>query len=158
MRAEHAPGRHRRAGVTLMGIGFGLMVLIGFAGESPSSAVGVGGFVVILGLAFFINSLFELLGGFFALNHCRVLHAHKQMRGVSFVSAGFFTLWGFWNLYYYTALAQPLSFFGAVFLVAANAFYLGMMAYYRSTEAHLDEHCIYLGTESAALTKSGDQS
>ena len=54
--------RHRRAGITLMGVGFGLMVLIGFAGERGDlgSAVGVGGFLVVLGAAFFINSLFEL--------------------------------------------------------------------------------------------------
>ncbi len=54
-----APGRHRRAGVTLMGIGFGLMLLIGVAGDSMSSGIGVGGFLVIMGLAFFINSLFD---------------------------------------------------------------------------------------------------
>lgn len=52
-------GRHRRAGVTLMGVGFGLMVLIAFAGEAPESAIGVGGFLVVIGIAFFINSLFE---------------------------------------------------------------------------------------------------
>jgi hypothetical protein len=56
---DRAPGRHRRAGVALMGVGFGLMVLIGFAGDSPSSAVGVGGFLVVVGLAFFINSRFD---------------------------------------------------------------------------------------------------
>ena len=56
---ERSPGRHRRAGVTLMGVGFGLMVLIAFAGESPSSALGVGGFLVVIGLAFFLNSLFD---------------------------------------------------------------------------------------------------
>jgi hypothetical protein len=56
---ERAPGRHRRAGVTLMGVGFGLMVLIGVAGDNLSSGIGVGGFLVIMGLAFFINSLFE---------------------------------------------------------------------------------------------------
>jgi hypothetical protein len=54
-----APRRHRSAGVTLMGVGFGLMVLITFAGESPSSALGVGGFLVVIGFAFFLNSLFE---------------------------------------------------------------------------------------------------
>jgi hypothetical protein len=54
-----AGGRHRRAGITLMGIGFGLMVLIGFAGEAPQAAIGVGGFLVVIGLAFFVNSLFE---------------------------------------------------------------------------------------------------
>jgi hypothetical protein len=52
-------GRHRRAGVTLMGMGFGLMMLIGVAGGNMSSGIGVGGFLVILGLAFFINGLFE---------------------------------------------------------------------------------------------------
>jgi hypothetical protein len=56
---ERSPGRHRRAGVTLMGVGFGLMVLIGVAGGSMSSGIGVGGFLVIMGLAFFINSLFD---------------------------------------------------------------------------------------------------
>jgi hypothetical protein len=54
-----SPGRHRRAGVTLMGVGFGLMLLIGVAGDSMSSGIGVGGFLVVIGLAFFINGLFE---------------------------------------------------------------------------------------------------
>ncbi|HZR23136.1 MAG TPA: DUF6249 domain-containing protein [Vicinamibacterales bacterium] len=55
-----APERHRRAGVILMGVGFGLMVLIGFAdrGRNISEAFGVGGFIVILGAAFLVSSLF----------------------------------------------------------------------------------------------------
>jgi len=56
---ERSPGRHRRAGFTLMGVGFGLMLLIGVAGDSLSSGIGIGGFLVIMGSAFFINSLFE---------------------------------------------------------------------------------------------------
>jgi hypothetical protein len=56
---ERSPGRHRRAGVTLMGVGFGLMLLIGVAGDSMSSGIGIGGFLVIMGIAFFVNSLFE---------------------------------------------------------------------------------------------------
>jgi hypothetical protein len=52
-------GRHRRAGITLMGVGFGLMVMIGFAGGEPGAAIGVGGFLVIMGAAFLVNSLFE---------------------------------------------------------------------------------------------------
>jgi hypothetical protein len=51
--------RHRRAGITLLGVGFGLMFLIGVAGNDPQAGIGVGGFLVILGVAFFINSLFE---------------------------------------------------------------------------------------------------
>ena len=52
-------GRHRRAGVTLMGVGFGLMVLIGFTANEASVAIGVGGFLVVIGIAFFINSLID---------------------------------------------------------------------------------------------------
>src|SRR5947209_19817342 len=54
-----APGRHRRAGITLMGVGFGLLMLIGIAGGAMNEGIGVGGFFVIMGLAFFINGLFD---------------------------------------------------------------------------------------------------
>jgi len=57
---RHGAGRHRRAGVTIMGVGFGLMVMIGFAGGEPGVGVGVGGFLAIMGLAFFINGLSTL--------------------------------------------------------------------------------------------------
>lgn len=98
-----------------------------------------------------INGSFELAAGLFVLNHCRVLKAHKSLRGVSMISMGFFTLWGVWNMYYYPALGQPLSFYGGVFVVAANAFYFGMALHYRRQEALciFDEHQIYLGAESA---------
>jgi hypothetical protein len=52
-------GRHRRAGVTVMGVGCGLMILIAFAGGDPQTAIGVGGFLAVIGLAFFINSLID---------------------------------------------------------------------------------------------------
>ena len=91
----------------------------------------------------FINGLFELLSGAFTLNNCRVLHLHKQARGVSMLSVAFFTVWGLWNLYYYPALNQPLSFYGALFIVSANALYLGMMFSYRSRDVL---GSIYLGT------------
>jgi Domain of unknown function (DUF6249) len=51
--------RHRRSGVLLMGIGFGLMFLISVAANSPSAGVGVGGFLVIFGLALLVLSRFN---------------------------------------------------------------------------------------------------
>jgi uncharacterized membrane protein len=51
--------RHRRAGVTLIGVGLGVMMLITFAGEQPRQGIGVGGVFVMLGLAFVVNSLLE---------------------------------------------------------------------------------------------------
>jgi hypothetical protein len=58
-RESRGAGRHRRAGITLLGVGLGLMLLISFAGEAPQTGFGVGGFIAMIGLAFFINSLFE---------------------------------------------------------------------------------------------------
>ncbi len=62
---ERGPGRsggnrNRRLGITMIGVGFGLMVMISFAGNSPENGLGIGGFLVILGIAFFINGLFDL--------------------------------------------------------------------------------------------------
>jgi hypothetical protein len=55
-----APSRFRSAGVTVMGMGLGLMFLIGFAGGEPGVAIGVGGAIMIVGITFFINGM---LGG-----------------------------------------------------------------------------------------------
>jgi hypothetical protein len=65
MRSRHergsyrAHGRYRRAGVTLLGVGFGLMLMLSFLTDEPRIGVGVGGFLAVLGLAFFLNSMFE---------------------------------------------------------------------------------------------------
>jgi uncharacterized protein DUF6249 len=56
--SSRAPERHRRAGVTLMGVGFGLMLMLCMLAEG-TVGLGVGGFLVLLGLAFFINGIFE---------------------------------------------------------------------------------------------------
>ncbi len=56
---RRGPGRHRRSGIILMGVGFGLMVLIGFSSGEMSNGIGVGGFLVLLGVAFIVVSFFE---------------------------------------------------------------------------------------------------
>ena len=81
-----------------------------------------------------INGAIEAVAGFFVLNHCRVLYAHKETRGVSIVSSLFFMCWGFWNLYYYPHLNQPISYYGGLFVVTANALYIGMMVRYHYAE------------------------
>jgi type IV secretory pathway VirB2 component (pilin) len=50
--------RLRSAGVILIAVGLGLMVLMTYAAGVPREGLGVGGFIVILGLGFFVNSLF----------------------------------------------------------------------------------------------------
>jgi hypothetical protein len=51
--------RHRSAGVTLVGVGLGAMLLIGLLTTSPRMGVGIGGFLVLLGIACLVNSAFE---------------------------------------------------------------------------------------------------
>src|SRR5262245_25195336 len=53
----YGPIRHRGAGWRLLGVGFGPIVLIGFTSRDASVAIGVGGFLVVPGIAFSITSL-----------------------------------------------------------------------------------------------------
>jgi hypothetical protein len=60
LQARYRPyGRHRRGGITLIGVGLGLMVLITFVDSNPRDGIGVGGFLVIIGVAFLINGMLE---------------------------------------------------------------------------------------------------
>ena len=78
-----------------------------------------------------VNGLFEVLSGFMILNHCRCLLKDKQVKGVSILSTVFFSLWGFWNLYYYPSLGQWFSFYGGLLLVFANVLWVGLMIRYK---------------------------
>lgn len=76
------------------------------------------------------NAAFELAGGLFIFNHCRVLYHDKQVKGVSIVSTVFFSTWGLWNLYYYPSLDQWISFAGGIVITFANLLWIAMMLYY----------------------------
>ena len=54
---RHSGHRHRTAGIVVMSVGFGLMLLIAFTSGEVNVGIGVGGFLVILGLGFFLISL-----------------------------------------------------------------------------------------------------
>lgn len=79
----------------------------------------------------FVNGAFEMLGGFFILNHCLAVHRDKSVKGVSIVSTVFFALWGVWNLYYYPSLNQWWSFVGGLFIVFANVAWIWLLIKYR---------------------------
>jgi len=57
-RVQHrqAGSRFRAGGIMVMSVGFGLMTLLWFVGV-PREGVGIGGFLVILGLGMLVNSL-----------------------------------------------------------------------------------------------------
>lgn len=78
-----------------------------------------------------INGCFELLGAPFILLSVVKLAKEKKVQGISWLHAGFFTSWGFWNLFYYPHLDQWFSFAGGVAIVLANSVWLAQLIYYR---------------------------
>jgi hypothetical protein len=88
-----------------------------------------------------INGSFELLAGFFLLNNGFQVIKDKSVAGVSIISVMFFTLWGFWNLFYYPHLNQMISFFGGLLIVVANTFWVVLLLKYRKPrkEGEIDE-------------------
>jgi hypothetical protein len=77
-----------------------------------------------------LNSIFEMSGAAFVLLHVRRVWIDKMVRGVSCVAVAFFTMWGFWNLHYYTVIDQHWSFGATIAMVAANAVYVASLIYW----------------------------
>lgn len=51
--------RYTTLGIAIVGLGFGLMLLIGVAGDAPGAGVGVGGAIAVLGGAFIVNGYLQ---------------------------------------------------------------------------------------------------
>jgi len=85
-----------------------------------------------------LNGIFELAGGLFILLSIFKLHREKKVRGVSYIHVGYFTAWGYWNIYYYPYLDQWLSFVGCLAVVTINSFWLGQIIYYTIMEKRND--------------------
>lgn len=77
-----------------------------------------------------VNGLFELLGGLFITLSCIKLYKDKKVRGVSFVHIAYFTLWGYWNIEYYSNLGQWTSLVGSLVVTLINTVWLGMLIWY----------------------------
>lgn len=78
----------------------------------------------------FINGCFECIGGLLTFLSCFRLYKDKEVKGVSLVPLLFFTMWGFWNLYYYPSLDQWMSFVGGLIIVLANTIWISLAVYY----------------------------
>jgi len=77
-----------------------------------------------------LNGSLELLGGLFiAFSIARILR-DKEVRGISWIHVGFFTIWGLWNLFYYPHLGQTWSFIGGIGVFVANSIYLALLIYF----------------------------
>lgn len=71
-------------------------------------------------IADIVNGAFEGLGAVFTWRNAAALYRDREIRGVYWPATFFFTAWGLWNLFYYPALGQWVSFAGGVALVLGN--------------------------------------
>jgi hypothetical protein len=79
-----------------------------------------------------INALFEGFGALFLFADCHKLQLHKELRGVYWPGRVFWALWGLWNVFYYPAIGQPLSFAMGVSVLAANVLWCALAIRYRN--------------------------
>lgn len=77
-----------------------------------------------------INGAFECFGGVFLVLNIRTLLRDKQVKGIHWGSTIFFTSWSLWNMWYYPHLDQWASFYGGLFICAANVVWLSLRLYY----------------------------
>lgn len=78
-----------------------------------------------------INAFFELGGAVLIWLNVRRLHRDKMVRGVFWPVNVFYTAWGVWNVYYYPALGQTLSFWAGLGVVLGNAAWCALAWRYR---------------------------
>lgn len=77
-----------------------------------------------------INSMFLLVSSFVLWYNCYVLYYTKKLIGYSYWAVFFFTMWGYWNIYYYAYLNQWISWCSEISIVLANTLYGAMLIYY----------------------------
>ena len=67
------------------------------------------------------NAFFEIVGAVTVWLNVRALLKSRKVRGVDWRTWVFFTLWGWWNIFYYGPyLGQWLSWWAGLVLVSAN--------------------------------------
>ena len=84
-----------------------------------------------------VNGTFESIGGIFLWYNVWRLSCDKKVKGVSVGSTAFFTLWSWWNLYFYPHNDLWLSFLGGLLIVSANTAWVALAVayFYKDQEA-----------------------
>jgi hypothetical protein len=77
-----------------------------------------------------INALFESVSGAMLWINVFQILKDKSVRGVHWLPTLFFTVWGYWNLFYYPHLNQWLSFAGGLIMVAGNTTWMFLIFRY----------------------------
>jgi hypothetical protein len=78
-----------------------------------------------------INAVFELGGAVLIWANVRALYRAKEVRGVYAPVMAFYAAWGLWNVFYYPAIGQTLSFWAGLGVVAGNVAWCALAWRYR---------------------------
>ena len=78
-----------------------------------------------------INGSFEFIAGLATWINIKQIIKDKQLKGYNLKVFIFFTIWGFWNLYYYPSLNQWISFIGGISIMIANTIWIILAIYYK---------------------------
>ena len=76
-----------------------------------------------------VNGCFEIVGAIAAWLNVLVYLRHRALQGVFWPSTLFYTSWGCWNLIYYSALSQPISFYAGIALTSGSGLWVLLVAY-----------------------------
>ena len=77
-----------------------------------------------------LNGCFETTGAIVTwFNVKRLLH-DKMLMGIYWPTQAFFSSWGIFNLWYYSSLNQPFSFWGGLVLALGNITWVVLAIYY----------------------------
>ena len=77
------------------------------------------------------NALVGIGGSMFLWMNVVSLYKERVVKGVHWGSVAYFSLVGFWNLFYYSNLSQWWSMFAGISSVVANIVWLGMALTFR---------------------------
>jgi hypothetical protein len=77
------------------------------------------------------NAVFEFGGAILNFVNVYRLAKDKKVRGVYYPAWILFTIWGFWNLYYYPSVDCWYSFLAGIFIVTANTAWVILAIRYR---------------------------
>ena len=77
-----------------------------------------------------INAFFDFGAAVALWRNVAQLRRDKRVQGVCISSTVFFTLWGYWNVWFYPSNGFPLSCIAGVFVVAANTAWIGLVIRY----------------------------
>jgi uncharacterized membrane protein YfcA len=87
-----------------------------------------------------INAIFEVFGGIFAILNCIQLYKDKQVKGISIISAIFFTTWSMWVIYFYYKTENLYSMYASILIGLSEIMWLAMWVYYYRAVAKVNKN------------------